>query len=245
MHALNWTAQQQVSMLFSHFQWSGTVAQCIAGYDKNGLLDSQKSDHLPPSHNKKQYTMQSSFRSNRMEGTRAALLPSPAWSWGDLCLWWSWSHLWTLPRLSSDSWLIKSSQNSLIYLLKWTKLCQMADVFIKMSSSAQHQGCGQLSCVLSSPAGSLLEHQQPKRGQGQNRALAFSLSSKHWDGLIALALCTEADVHHNEPGKFRYSMTPIGTNLGVRLYTDFGTELISTTLLKPAKLSLSVFSSFE
>lgn len=173
--------------------------------------------------------MQSSFRSNRMEDTKAALLPSPLWSSGGLCLWCSQTYLWTLLRLFSDHWLIKSSQDSLIYLLKQTKLCQMADVFINMSSSTENQGCGQLPCVLSSLAGSLLEHQQPKGAQGQKRALAFSLPSKFWGTLIAPGLWAESGVHHDEQGKFRYSVSPIGSNLGVRLCTNFWTDIISQT----------------
>lgn len=111
----------------------------------------------------------------------------------------------------------------------------MSDVFIKMSSSAEHQGCGQLFCVLSPTVGSLAAPgTKGWPGIEQGPGLFPALRTLRQPDCPS----TEAGVRHDEPGKLRHSVSPTGTNLGVRCYTDFGTRLISTAFLKQAKLTL-------
>lgn len=188
--------------------------------------------------------MQSSFRSNRIEEITVALLPPPPWIWGisvsdgDRPIF---RHCSRFPQ-TADSlnhlkthlftyWSGPSCAKWLMFSLK----CFLAHSTRAVASSLvrSHLLLG-LSWSTSSP-----------RGPGTEEGPGLFLSSKHWGSLIAPALCAGASVHHDEREKFRYSISPIGSNLRVRLYTDFWTEIISTTLLKPAKLPLSVFSSFE
>lgn len=95
------------------------------------VCQTQKQHHLLPSCSKGLYKVWSSFRSIRKKETKAPLLPSPPWSRERSQPLRHSEPSWDIGKVFL-SWLLKSPQTPFIYLLKWTKLCQMSEIFIKV-----------------------------------------------------------------------------------------------------------------